>query len=316
VRICFYLLVVGGHITDEHLPLLERLKGLGYDGVEVPVFDGPVSHYEGLGRRLKELGLGSTIVTIVGEDTSPISPERQIRSNALDRLRWSIDCAAALGADVMAGPYHSPLGVFTGHGPTEDELERLVEVMQQAADHAEPAGVTLAIEALNRFECYALNTMEQCAALKRRVDRPAFSFQFDTFHANIEEQDPVEAYRRHARDIAHIHISENDRGIPGRGHVPFADHFRAFREAGYDGWLTVEAFGRALPSLAAATRIWRDLFPDVDTLLTESIATIRRHWEDAAPPPRPAMAKAGKPGATAKRPVPLRTPRATRGRRP
>jgi D-psicose/D-tagatose/L-ribulose 3-epimerase len=284
LRIGFNLLVVGGHITEEHWPLLDRLKELGYDGVEVPVFEGPVSHYAGLGRRLKQAGLGSTIVAIVGEDTNPMSPDPAVRRKAGERQRWSIDCANALGADVMAGPYHSPLGVFTGQGPTEDELSRLAEGLHEAAGHAEGAGVKLAIEALNRFECYALNTMDQAEALRRRVDHPNFSFQFDTFHANIEERDPVDAYRRHAGVIPHIHVSENDRGIPGRGHVPFAAHFRSFREAGYDGWLTVEAFGRALPALAAATRVWRDLFSDLDTLLAESLALIRREWAAAAPP--------------------------------
>jgi D-psicose/D-tagatose/L-ribulose 3-epimerase len=283
LRIGFNLLVAGGHITEEHWPLLDRLKALGYDGVEVPVFDGPVSHYEALGRRLKALGLGASIVAIVGEDSNPMSSDAAVRRKARDRQHWSIDCAHALGADVMAGPYHSPIGVFTGQGPTEDELSRLAEGLHEAAGHAEAAGVTLAIEALNRYECYALNTMDQAAGLRRRVDHPNFSFQFDTFHANIEERDPVDAYRRHSGAILHIHISENDRGIPGRGHVPFAAHFRSFLEAGYDGWLTVEAFGRALPALAAATRVWRDLFPDLDTLFAESIALIRREWAAAAP---------------------------------
>jgi D-psicose/D-tagatose/L-ribulose 3-epimerase len=283
VRIGFNLLVVGGHITEEHAHLLDRLKAIGYDGVEVPVFDGPVSHYQALGRRLEDLGLGSTVVGIVTEDTNPSSENETYRRNALDRLRWMVDCSHALGADVLAGPFHSPLGVFSGHGPTEGELDRLAEVMREAATYAEAARVKLAIEALNRFECYMLNTMAQASDLRRRVGHPNFSFQYDTFHANIEERDPVAAYRDHAGEITHIHISENDRGIPGRGHVPFTAHFRSFREAGYDGWLTVEAFGRALPALAAATRVWRDLFSDLDTLFTESIALIRREWAAAAP---------------------------------
>jgi D-psicose/D-tagatose/L-ribulose 3-epimerase len=55
----------------------------------------------------------------------------------------------------------------------------------------------------------------------------------------------------------------------------------AARRSGYLGWLTVEAFGRAVPELAAATRVWRDLFPDLETLFAESITFIRRHWNAA-----------------------------------
>jgi len=283
MRIGFNLLVVGGHITDEHGHLLDRIKALGYDGVEVPVFDGPVSHFEGLGRRLKEIGLKSTTVSIVTEDANPISPDERLRRNGLDRLRWSIDCAHALGADVMSGPFHSPLGVFSGTGATEDEISRAADILREAAPHGEAAGVKLAVEALNRFECYFLNTMAQATAFTRRVNHPNVGNHYDTFHANIEERDPVAAYSEHAGEIIHVHISENDRGIPGRGHVPLARTIGAIRAAGYDDWLTVEAFGRSLPALAAATRVWRDLFPDLDTLMSESIAVIRRHWEAAAP---------------------------------
>ncbi|MDQ0473857.1 sugar phosphate isomerase/epimerase family protein [Labrys wisconsinensis] len=278
MKIGFNMLAVTGHVTDEHAPVLERLKALGYDGVEVPVFEGAGAHYRSLGSRLRAIGLEATIAAIVTEDANPISRERVVRARARDRLHWSIDCAHALGATLMMGPFHSPLGVFTGDGPTVEEIERLADAMHEAAVHAEGAGVMLSLEPLNRFECYVLNTLAQAADLSHRVGHRHFGCTFDTFHANIEERDPVEAYRTHAREVNHVHISENDRGIPGRGHAPIAAAIRAVRAEHYDGWLTVEAFGRSVPALAAATRVWRDLFPDLDTLFSESIAVIRRHW--------------------------------------
>ena len=214
-------------------------------------------------------------------NSSPINADPAIRAAARDRLRWSIDRGHALGATVMIGPYHSPLGVFSGNGPTEDELAWCAEVLHDAAEYAVPAGIKLSIEAVNRFECYMLNTMRQGSDLRRRVAHPNFSYMYDTFHANIEERDPIAAYADFASEITHIHISENDRGIPGRGHVPWRETFGAIRKAGYDDWLTVEAFGRSVPALAAATRVWRDLFPDIDTLLVESHAMIRRGWDEA-----------------------------------
>jgi len=281
VQIGFNLLTVGSFIDEAHLPLCERIREIGYDGVEIPVFEGDVGHYEQLGRQLDAIGLKRTIVTIVAEDSNPLSPDPAIRSKARERHRWAVDCTAALGATVIAGPYHSPVGVFTGEGPREDELAHLAEALHAMADRAGEAGIALSLEAINRFECYALNTMEAASALKAKVAHPNFGYMYDTFHANIEERDPVGAYRSYAPEINHIHLSENDRGIVGRGHVPWSETFRAIRTTGYDGWLTVEAFGRALPSLAAATRVWRDLFPDLDTLLTESHDFIRRGWAQA-----------------------------------
>ena len=95
----------------------------------------------------------------------------------------------------------------------------------------------------------------------QRVDRPNFGALYDTFHANIEEQDPIGCIAETADVIKHVHISENDRGTPGKGHIDFAwRRCRHFAPAGYDGWLTIEAFGKSLPALAAATKVWRQFF--------------------------------------------------------
>jgi D-psicose/D-tagatose/L-ribulose 3-epimerase len=282
LKVGFCLLVAAAHVDASHRPVLETLKRLGYDGAEIPVFGGELAHYHELGRMLDDIGLERTFVTIIRDPSeSPISPDPAARRRGVDRLRWAIDCGAALGATVMSGPYHSPLAVFSGTGPTEDELGWLADTLREAADHAQAAGILMAIEALNRFECYVLNTMAQASDLRRRVGHPAFTYMYDTFHANIEERDPVGAVERYKHEIGHIHLSENDRGVPGRGHVPFKETIRAIRATGYDGWLTFEAFGQALPELAAATRVWRPLYPDLDTLFAEAIQMVRREWAHA-----------------------------------
>ncbi len=59
--------------------------------------------------------------------------------------------------------------------------------------------------------------------------------------------------------------------------MPWEKTFAAIRDTGYDGWLTIEAFGRGLPELAAATRIWRDLAESPEAVYREGCAHIRRH---------------------------------------
>ena len=141
--------------------------------------------------------------------------------------------------------------------------------------------IDLALEPLNRFECYALNTAKDAAEIVRQVDEPNYGYLYDTFHANIEEADLLGCIPRSMACIAHVHISENDRGTPGRGHIPFENVLRTLRQAGYDGWLTIEAFSQALPSLAAATKVWRDFFPSTDQVWREGIVTIRNGWSAA-----------------------------------
>ncbi|MFD9899192.1 sugar phosphate isomerase/epimerase family protein [Mesorhizobium sp. NPDC059025] len=257
------------------------MKALGYDAVEVPVFDGTPERFRVLGRILADIGLLAGAAAVATPDANPISADPLIRARARDRHRWIVDCTHELGGEIIAGPIHSPVGVFTGFGPTNQELEHCVEAMRALADYAQTAGIMVSAEAVNRFECYLMSTMSAASEIHRRVQHPNYGYMFDTFHANIEEKDPPAVFERYHREINHFHVSENDRGIPGTGHVPFAAHFDALRRRGYDGWLTVEAFSRALPELAGATRVWRDLFDDLDTLFVQSAAFVRREWEAA-----------------------------------
>src|SRR5262249_44857158 len=144
------------HVTGEHFPLFARLKRTGYDGVEVPLFAGDGNHYRAVRKELDNNGLACTTVTVATPAANPISPDPGLRQAGLDHLKWAIEMTAILGGTHIAGPYHSPLGVFSGAGPTAEEKKRAVEVLRRAAEEAQKAGVMLAIEYLNRFECYFL----------------------------------------------------------------------------------------------------------------------------------------------------------------
>lgn len=278
------LLCLSGFIDEQFLPQIRRLKTLGYDGVEVPVLRGEPAHYEWLGRELDIIGLRRTTTSVIpSPEANPIGDDADCRRNGQAHLDWALDCAIALGAESVGGPFHAPIGYFTGSGPTEDELAYGAEAHHRMAERASANGIYLSLEHLNRFETYFLNTMEQSRAYVDRVDHDAFRIMYDTFHANIEEQNQPRAIDTIAGDIGVLHISENDRGIPGRGHIDFAEIFTAVRRTGFDGWVTLEAFGAGLPELAAATRVWRPLFPDFETLFSESIGFIRKGWAEAAP---------------------------------
>ncbi|MFO0852502.1 MAG: sugar phosphate isomerase/epimerase family protein [Gemmataceae bacterium] len=281
MKIGMNLLLWTGFVTEADFPTLAKIKKAGFDGVELPLFDGDANHYRAVRTELNNLGLACSTVTVMNPDTNPISSEASVRAAALDRLKWAIDMNFTLESVAMCGPYHSPLGVFSGTGPTADEKKRAAEVLRQAAEHAAGGNLTLAIEYLNRFECYFLTTAADAAALVKAVDHPNFRCMYDTFHAHIEEKSQASAIATVAPVMAHVHISENDRGTPGTGQVRWDEAFKAIKGTGYDGWLVIEAFGRALPDLAAATRVWRDLFPSPDEVYTKGIQFIRQKWAAA-----------------------------------
>lgn len=278
MKIGFSLLLWTTHVGRSHWPILRALKAAGYDGAEIPVTSLTMAECSELARVMADIGLVATASGgIPDQARNPISADAAQAQAGIDQLKTLVDRAQALGASVLIGPFYQPLGQFSGQGITAAEWDRLVKAHSQMADHA-GADLLLSVEPLNRFECYALNTTTQAAQLVADVNRANYGYLYDTFHANIEERDPIGAIIQTAKAINYVHISENDRGVPGRGHINFADTFAALKSVGYNGWLTVEAFGQALPELAAATRIWRPLFDTESQVYEESITLIRQGW--------------------------------------
>jgi D-psicose/D-tagatose/L-ribulose 3-epimerase len=281
IGMCMFLWTTS--VTGKHEALLRDIKATGFDGVEIPIFSGTPDAYRALGEMLDGIGLERTAVTAMGDPAmNLISPDAATRKAGITYMKWAIDCAQALGADRLSGPLHSTLGQFSGNGPTAAELKRSVASQRAIGDHAGKRGVTIGLEALNRFECYLLNTMDALSAHIDAIGHPSIKAMYDTFHANIEEADPIGAYVRNRRNVVHIHISENDRGVPGRGNIPWAETFAAIRKSGYDDWLTIESFGRALKDLAAATKVWRDFAESPEAVYRDGYAHIRDGWKKAA----------------------------------
>ena len=268
------LLLWTGELNDDLAPVLEMIKSAGYDGVEVPLFNYDLD-YQAWGKRLADMGLESTAVTIRGIDDNPISPDASVRQAGIEGNKRAIDCCAALGATHLVGPFHSALGEFSGAGPTSDEWKWGVESMRASAEHAGENNVVLAVECLHRVETYLLNTHADSARFAKEVDHDHCRIMYDTFHANIEEKNIADAIRAGGSMIAHVHISENDRSTPGSGNVAWDDTFNTLKEIGYDGWLTVEAFGLALPEIAAATKIWRRMYESEEQLTKDALAFMK-----------------------------------------
>lgn len=277
----FNLLLWCTRLGDAELRRCEALAKMGWDGVEVPVFEGTPEAHVTLGRQLEDMGLKRTVVAIVSEGNT-LSDDAALRQKGVDHLKYVADCSVALGAEVLCGPLTQPLATFSGKGATEIEWERLLQASTALAEHTRESGLKIAVEPLNRFECYALNTAAQAAALVGAVGQPHYGYLFDSFHANIEEKDPWGALRQNAAHMTHVHVSENDRGTPGLGHIDFKTMFSVLCEMGWDGWLTVEAFGQALPDIAAATKVWRPLFDNDDQLARDALKLVRETWKTAA----------------------------------
>jgi D-psicose/D-tagatose/L-ribulose 3-epimerase len=262
--------------TRENLPLLPEIKRHGFDGVEVPLFRPSEFATADIAKGLAENGLECTICSVLTGGLSMISEDAAVRRQTHVHMEDCVKTAADVGAKIMAGPLYSPVGYLPGRRRTADEWRWAVDCYQSLGPVLQQYGVTIAIEPLNRFETYFLNTAQDAAALCDQIGHPNVGVLFDTFHANIEEKDIAQGYRTVGRHLKHVHTCENDRGIPGTGHVEWKSVFQALHDLKYDGWLTIESFGFALGELSAAASIWRDIAPTPESIAYEGVKFLRR----------------------------------------
>jgi D-psicose/D-tagatose/L-ribulose 3-epimerase len=255
--------------------MLPTIKEKGFDGVEVPLFRPSEFPAAQIRRDMEANGLACNVCSVLVQGLSLIEQDASVRRQTQQHLRSSILAASEAGASLIAGPLYCPVGYLPGRRRTADEWSRAIESYQSVADALIQCNVTLAIEPLNRFETFFLNTAADAAALCDQVGHPNIGILFDTFHANIEEKDIAQGYRTVGRHLKHVHTCENDRGIPGSGHVEWTAVFQALKDLNYDGWLTIESFGFSIGELSAAASIWRDIERTPESIAFEGIQFLK-----------------------------------------
>ena len=262
---------------DDSIPM-EAIKNAGVDVIEVPVFSASDVPLESLKKSLDEFGLECTFCSVNPPGKNPISDDEAVRAETVEHWKGVIRTAAEVGAELIAGPTYAPVGYLPGRRRNEEEWKWGVDFHQQLAPLLEETHIQLAIEPLNRFETYFINTVEDAVRFVEQVGSANIGILVDTFHSNIEEKDVPGAYRACGRHLKHVHTCENDRGVPGTGHTDWKGVLTTLKETGYDKRLTIESFNSTIPELAAATAIWRDLAPSLDDIAFEGTKFLREQW--------------------------------------
>ena len=257
---------------QSHLDLLPRIKAGGFDGVESARFSFRDCPAAPIRRALEANALECTFCTALTGDLSMASSDGKAVAFMRDAIGW----AAELGAKSVAGPFCSAVGYLPGRRRTTDEWKRCIENLQSLGPALDDSNVSLAVEPLNRFETFFLNTCEDASALCDAVNHPRVGVLFDTFHANIEEKSIAAGLASLGRHLKHVHSCENDRGTPGTGHVAWPELFQSLDQAGYNGWLVIESFGFAIKEIAAAACIWRDLAPTPDEIAFKGVKFLKQ----------------------------------------
>jgi len=259
--------------TAEHFPLFKKMRDLGFDFVELLVPEPGEIDLAEARRALDDAELGVVLAARVNLLRNLSSDDRSAHRAGIDYLRYTADCAAALGATVVGGPLTGNPLVFAGRAPlpvSEDERlarkERCVEGLKEAGDHAAKAGILLAVEPLNRFESDVLCTTH-----------PAIKLMLDTFHMHMEEASIAEAIRLGGAHLVHFQANENHRGFPGTGSTDWVAVGRALHEVRYKGPVSLEPFRRNDDRFGVPFAQWRPPHEDESERLAASAAFIKSH---------------------------------------
>lgn len=262
--------------------LAPHIKAIGYDMVEVPIEAEGELNYAEVGRVARDAGLSVSICAVIGADRDLLDANPAVRANGMAYVRHSIDAAAIVRSPHVVGPLYSAVGrtwLATSDERRRD-LDLLVNELSELAAYASDKGIVICIEPLNRFETSFINTSEQAVELVDRVGNGSCGIVLDTFHMNIEELSMGDAIRTAGRRLRHLQVSDNHRGTPGDGHVPWQEVVDACREIDYRGAVVIETFTTEVKSIARAVSIWRPLAASQDALAREGLAFLKRIFAD------------------------------------
>lgn len=181
-----------------------------------------------------------------------------LRADAVTQLRSQLSVIAELGGIGAMTP--ASYGMFSRRLPPFEpprsaaaDREVLLAGLTELGEHAAREGVTLLLEPLNRYEDHMVNRLEQAASLIDEVGLAAVRIGADTYHMNIEEDEPSAALVTFGRYVGHVQVSDSNRLQPGAGHVNWRAILSALDTIGYTGDLALESRLRGDPSEAVAS---------------------------------------------------------------
>jgi D-psicose/D-tagatose/L-ribulose 3-epimerase len=262
-------------LTDQRLAeLAPRIREWGFDTIELPVENVSDWDPQRAAKLLDTLGLSATVVLAMAPGRELVAADRTTIDTTRDYMRRVVDVAATVSSPVVAGPAYASVGRTWRMGDAErrDCYEQLRDSIAPVVEHARDAGITIAVEPLNRYETSVINTVDQALEALAGLPAEGCGVGLDVYHMNIEERDVPGAVRRAAGQIAHVQVCANDRGTPGADHLDWPGIVTALDAVGYRGPLVIESFTGDNAVVATAASIWRPLAPSQDALAVDGLS--------------------------------------------
>jgi D-psicose/D-tagatose/L-ribulose 3-epimerase len=252
----------------DFMPYVGRVRNLGFDVLEINA--GTFARMstdaqDALAKKASENGITLTLCIGLPRKMDTASPDARCRKNGIAFLVNSARTMRRVGIQTISGIlYGTWPSTLPENGEKDEFVERSVASMKEAIKAAEDNDVKFCLEVVNRFEQFIMNTANEAVDYIRRVGSSALKVHLDTFHMNIEEDDPADAIRHAGSHLGHFHLGENNRRPPGAGHLPWDSIFDALKAIGYTGHLVMEPFLTVGGTIGRDIRVYRDLKGDLD----------------------------------------------------
>lgn len=261
--------------SEWNVDMCERIKyasKIGFDGLEVTPPDYMTklekSKMDDLKKCAEDYGVELTFCIGFPKSKDMSSEDAAVREAGIDHSKRMIEAVHYMGGKMLSGilyswwPYLYEKEITMDY--KQDCWKRGVESVQKVIPLAEQYGITYAIEMVNRFEQFMVNSVDEGKQFCKDIGHPNAKLLLDTFHANIEENSIPDAIRRAGDLLAHMHLCENNRHLPGFGnHIPWKDVFAALKEINYTGRLVLEPFIAPGGPVGNDLRIWRNIASDI-----------------------------------------------------
>lgn len=259
--------------SNKTLHILDTAKEENLDFLEIPLMKLEDFDPKEVLKRKQLVGIDIVTSNVILSDEHDITSDNpSYRKKGIEYLKRCVDATAAVESDCFSGVIYSQYCKATKL-PTQSDWDWSAEALREVGEYAQQYGITLGVEPVTRYESNLLNTCEQAIRLLDMVGLDNVQVHPDTYHMNVEEKSFYEATKLLKGRMCHYHFCENDRGIPGTGHVDWDGVFQALKENGYHGRVGMEGFSDITDNMS--TWVWRKLAPSGDVFLREGVKFLR-----------------------------------------
>lgn len=269
--------------TEKDLWIISKAEELGFETIDLAIAHPETFPTEKVKEELAKTKLEVVTTTTLNAETNLISPDENIRKNAIRSLKKLVEINKELGSKILGGVNYAGWGCLSGKPKTELEWKHSVEGMREVAEYAleiHPE-LKICVEPVNRFETHFINTAEDGVRYCKDVGTGNMGVHLDCFHMIREETSYTQAVETCGKQyLGYVHVCENNRGIPGTGLVPFKEFFTALKKIGYDGSCVIESFDPSFEELNANCAIWRKFADTGEELAVQGLANLKKIAEE------------------------------------